>query len=45
MIYKVECPNCGFEYSLATNDAEIVEELKQCPCGHEANVEVQNGKE
>ena len=24
MIYKCECPNCGFEFTLATNDTEKI---------------------
>ena len=42
MIYKCECPNCGFEFTLATNDTENIKELTSCPCGSETNVEVQN---
>ena len=40
MKYEVICPNCGFEYSVFSNDEseEFLEELKECPCGSKAEV-------
>lgn len=42
MIYKCVCPNCGFEFTLATNDTDDIEELTSCPCGSKTEVVVGN---
>ena len=42
MIYKVKCNKCGFEYEVFSSNTseEFLKELKECPCGAEAEVEV-----
>ena len=34
--WDLKCPNCGFEFGIATSldePAEIIKELRCCPCG------------
>ena len=40
--YEVKCGACGFEYVMFSSDTseEFMEELKDCPCGNEADVEL-----
>ena len=41
--YEVKCNNCGFEYTITTSDnsEEFINELKDCPCGEEAEVKIE----
>lgn len=41
MKYHVECPECGFEYDLYTNDTDIKSELEQCDCGGKCNIHIE----
>lgn len=45
MIYRVECPECGFEYDLLTDDEGIKSELEQCDCGGKCKVEMERERE
>ena len=40
--YEVKCGACGFEYVMFSSDTseEFMEELKDCPCGNEADIEM-----
>ena len=40
--YKVKCSFCGFEYEVYSSDTseEFLKELKDCPFGKEADVEL-----
>lgn len=40
--YKVRCKFCGFAYEIYSSDSseEFISELKDCPCGKEAEVEL-----
>ena len=40
--YKVICKFCGFRYEIYSSDTseEFMNELKDCPCGNEADIEM-----
>lgn len=45
MKYRVNCPECGFEYELQTNDTEIKSELELCECGGKCNIQEEEESE
>jgi len=45
VIITVKCENCGFGYTLFTDDESILDELKLCECGAETVIEVKINSE